>query len=77
MKHVRAIIFMHQPLFVSVAAIVSLPLACCAQTLEVSLPQGQSRTAPIQIATIPRKPAPAIAAPRAMVMDYDYQNQGR
>lgn len=56
------------------ASALILPLASCAQTPGVSTSRQQegitSMAPPVQVATIPRKPAPAIAAPRAIVVDY-------
>ncbi len=47
--------------------LISLPLFACAQSPRVTTPTGLS---PVKVATIPRAPAPAIAAPRAIVVDY-------
>lgn len=44
-----------------------LPLVSCAQTPQVTAP---AMAAPVQVGTVPRKAAPAIGAPRAIVVDY-------
>ena len=50
---------------------VCLPLLACAQSPRVTTPTGGNVAAPpVKVATIPRKPAPAIGAPRAIVVDY-------
>lgn len=55
------------------AAVTTLPVISCAQSPRVSAPQGPGSITlapPVQTATIPRKPAPIISAPRAIVVDY-------
>lgn len=50
-----------------------LSLTACAQTPRVETPSstpGIAQASPARVATIPRKPAPKIAAPRAIVVDY-------
>lgn len=50
---------------------ISLPLLACAQSPKVTTPTSESFAAPaVKVATIPRKPAPAVAAPRVIVVDY-------
>ncbi|MFK7909388.1 MAG: D-alanyl-D-alanine carboxypeptidase family protein [Akkermansiaceae bacterium] len=54
-------------------AVSFLPLISCAQSPHNKAPaqqDGISMAQPVQVATIPRTPAPAIAAPRAIVVDY-------
>lgn len=50
--------------------VVSLPLIACAQSPSVSTPTGSIMAPPVKVATLPRTPAPAIGAPRAIVIDY-------
>jgi D-alanyl-D-alanine carboxypeptidase (penicillin-binding protein 5/6) len=50
-----------------------LPLVSCAQSPHLSSENAQGVTSmapPVQVGTIPRKAAPAIGAPRAIVVDY-------
>lgn len=44
-----------------------LTLISCGQSPRVTSPTA---AAPVKVATVPRRPAPAIAAPRAIVVDY-------
>ncbi len=54
---------------------ISLPLLACAQTSKTPSPPSEAYTPPaIKVATIPLKPAPVVAAPRVIVVDY---NTGR
>lgn len=51
--------------------LVSLPLIACAQAPRVTTPTGGPTSAPVKVATVPRTHAPAIAAPRSIVVDYE------
>ncbi len=62
---------MRTPLLYTILA--TLPLVACAQNPRVSTPtgqQGSTMTIATQVGTVPRKAAPAIGAPRAIVIDY-------
>lgn len=56
------------------AFLLTLPLVACGQTQQLNKPYVQNElaaaTPPVKVATIPRKAAPSISAPRAIVVDY-------